>query len=141
MSKVMLEEKFFETWFDGCTVLLGDGAVNAMQDAVVLANYISALKINDAEAILKLFRQYQDERAPHARAAVTTSANLPSLFGRFNTLFRKLILNIPMWLWLMALSKARKSRPWISFFPSANDAGSQKPHYQPSLARTRPKDH
>ncbi|KAF9180629.1 hypothetical protein BGZ51_002543 [Haplosporangium sp. Z 767] len=143
ISKVMLEEKFFETWFDGRTVLLGDGAVNAMQDAVVLANYISSLKANDEEAILELFKQYRDERAPHARAAVKTSANLTRLFGRtwFNALLRKLLLYIPKWLWLMTLSKARKCRPQISFLPPANDIGSQKPHYQPSLERTRPKDH
>ncbi|KAF9953740.1 hypothetical protein BGZ70_000137 [Mortierella alpina] len=93
MSKVMLEEKFFETWHGGRTVLLGDachkmtpaaglGAVSALQDAVVLANYMSALKTNDPEDITKLFKYYQEERAPQTRAAVATSANLTRLFGR-----------------------------------------------------------
>ncbi|KAF9345400.1 hypothetical protein BGX26_003168 [Mortierella sp. AD094] len=51
ISKVFLEEKLFETWYHGRTVLIGDachkflpsagqGAVNAMQDAVILANCI-----------------------------------------------------------------------------------------------------
>ncbi|KAG0031944.1 hypothetical protein BGZ82_006737 [Podila clonocystis] len=48
ISKVMLEEKVFETWYSGRTVLLGDacrklkssgeaGAVMAIHDAVALA--------------------------------------------------------------------------------------------------------
>ncbi|KAG0053363.1 hypothetical protein BGZ83_001257 [Gryganskiella cystojenkinii] len=52
ISKVLLEHKLFKTWYSGRTVLIGDGkkgplamlpsagqgAVNAMQDAVILSN-------------------------------------------------------------------------------------------------------
>ncbi|KAF9992063.1 hypothetical protein BGZ80_008736, partial [Entomortierella chlamydospora] len=49
ISKIFLEEKVFQTWYHGRSVLIGDachkllpgggeGAVMAMKDAVVLAN-------------------------------------------------------------------------------------------------------
>ncbi|CAO3564958.1 unnamed protein product [Mortierella alpina] len=151
MSKVMLEEKFFETWYGGRTVLLGDachkmtpaaglGAVSALQDAVILANYMSVLKTNDPEEITKLFKYYQMERAPQTRAAVATSANLTRVFGRtwFSALLRMLLPYTPKWLWFLMLSKSRLCRPQISFLPPANDKGSKRPLHQPSLDRTRP---
>ncbi|KAF8952622.1 hypothetical protein BGZ52_004995, partial [Haplosporangium bisporale] len=73
MSKVMLEEIVFETWYSGRTVLLGDachkmnpsggaGAINAIHDAVTLANWMSTLRNSDDKVILKVFKEYRAER-------------------------------------------------------------------------------
>ncbi|KAG0293592.1 hypothetical protein BGZ96_002637 [Linnemannia gamsii] len=76
ISKVMLEEKVFKTWYSGRTVLMGDachklhpsgghGAVMAMHDAVALANLIYALPSNDSKSIQQAFADYKAERMPH----------------------------------------------------------------------------
>ncbi|KAG0277550.1 hypothetical protein BGZ95_005752 [Linnemannia exigua] len=73
ISKVMLEEKLFETWYHGGIVLLGDGGMNAMQDAVILANSIYDLTDLRPESIAAAFRDYKDQRYPHAKRQVTNS--------------------------------------------------------------------
>ncbi|KAG9071676.1 hypothetical protein KI688_005889 [Linnemannia hyalina] len=75
MSKVMLEEKVFETWYSGRTVLLGDAAKLAMHDAVALANLIytlpsSPLSIEDTTT---LFSTYWTERYPAALEELQSS--------------------------------------------------------------------
>ncbi|KAF9117682.1 hypothetical protein BG015_006895, partial [Linnemannia schmuckeri] len=74
ISKVMLEEKVFKTWYNCRTVLLGDachkmspsggaGASNAMHDAIALANRINGLPFHPiASEIEAAFKEYQDER-------------------------------------------------------------------------------
>ncbi|KAG0373978.1 hypothetical protein BGX24_010987 [Mortierella sp. AD032] len=81
MSRVLLEEKVFETWYNGRTVLLGDaahkinplggrGAVCAMKDAVALANLIYTLPITPSSTpsslklITNIFEEYRAERYP-----------------------------------------------------------------------------
>ncbi|KAF9583995.1 hypothetical protein BGW38_007917, partial [Lunasporangiospora selenospora] len=82
ISKVMLEEKLFDTWYGGRMVLIGDGAVSAMQDAVCLANCLYELSENPTtEEISKVFANYQDERYPLAKTAYDTSHRLGSIVG------------------------------------------------------------
>ncbi|KAK5796906.1 hypothetical protein F5H01DRAFT_418834 [Linnemannia elongata] len=71
ISKVMLEEKVFKTWYDCRTVLIGDachkfnpaggvGAANAMHDAIALANRINGLPFHPiAEEIEDAFKAYK----------------------------------------------------------------------------------
>ncbi|KAI7824878.1 hypothetical protein BC939DRAFT_137020 [Gamsiella multidivaricata] len=77
ISKVMLEEKLFETWNGGRTVLIGDachkmhpaaglGAVSAIHDAVVLASRLYELPSTEQQDIEKVLRDYRDERYPLA---------------------------------------------------------------------------
>ncbi|KAF8946751.1 hypothetical protein BGZ47_011495 [Haplosporangium gracile] len=67
ISKVKLEEKVFETWYSGRTVLIGDEAwaTNALHDTIVLANLINELPFypNNKE-VEAAFKAYQDERMP-----------------------------------------------------------------------------
>jgi len=91
-ATILLEEKMFETWYHGRTVLIGDavhkmhpasgqGCVNAMQDAVVLANCL--YEISDgkapvtAETIAEVFSDYREQRYSHAKVQVEI-ANLRS---------------------------------------------------------------
>ncbi|KAG0339943.1 hypothetical protein BG000_001028 [Podila horticola] len=75
MSKVMLEEKVFDTWYDGRVVLLGDachklvpsagqGGVTAMHDAVTLANWIATLQAPSLSELETAFKEYRAERFP-----------------------------------------------------------------------------
>ncbi|KAG0029272.1 hypothetical protein BGZ81_003979 [Podila clonocystis] len=84
ISKVMLEEKLFDTWHAGRTVLLGDachklnpaggaGAMTAIQDAVALANWISTLQAATLPDIEAIFKEYKAERYPVAKQAVATT--------------------------------------------------------------------
>ncbi|KAF9166435.1 hypothetical protein BGX21_001131 [Mortierella sp. AD011] len=90
ICKVMLEEKLFETWTYGRTVLLGDachkmnpsgglGAQTAMGDAVVLANYINTLITVESEEVEKALKAYKNERYPISRDAVKTSASMSNI--------------------------------------------------------------
>ncbi|KAG0266141.1 hypothetical protein BG011_003128 [Mortierella polycephala] len=78
ISKVFLEEQLFETWHHGRTVLIGDschtmlpgagqGATNAMQDAVILANCLVELKDLKLNTIRFALEDFQEQRYRHAR--------------------------------------------------------------------------
>ncbi|KAG0301284.1 hypothetical protein BGZ98_008492 [Dissophora globulifera] len=93
ISHVALEGKFFETWYAGRTVLIGDachkmypsaaqGANAAIQDAIVLSNYLYSMNDMQPETITKAFEGYHQERVDSARQAHETSE-------RFRQLFRK----------------------------------------------------
>ncbi|KAG0262252.1 hypothetical protein BG011_000158 [Mortierella polycephala] len=67
ISKVFLEDKLFDTWNFGRTVLIGDGAVNAFQDAVILANCIYEMSSVTHENISAALKDYRSQRYPHAK--------------------------------------------------------------------------
>ncbi|KAG0040420.1 hypothetical protein BGZ82_002843 [Podila clonocystis] len=115
MSKVMLEEIVFDTWYGGRTVLLGDachkmnptggvGGVVAMHDAVTLANWLSTLRYARDKEILEVFKA---------------------------TMKR-----IPRWLWKRICLKMVGARHQASFLPLVEDNAPVKPLYQPSLHKT-----
>ncbi|KAF8940330.1 hypothetical protein BGZ58_006977 [Dissophora ornata] len=62
ISKVALEDKMFETWHYGRCVLIGDGAVNALQDSVILANCIYDLPSLATKDITAAFKDYREQR-------------------------------------------------------------------------------
>ncbi|KAG9061268.1 hypothetical protein KI688_007606 [Linnemannia hyalina] len=73
VSKVYFEDKLFETWTHGRTVLIGDaahmllpssgaGAVNAMQDAVLLANNLYDIRPTNFKNIRTALSDYKNER-------------------------------------------------------------------------------
>ncbi|KAG0029241.1 hypothetical protein BGZ81_003989 [Podila clonocystis] len=151
ISKVMLEEKVFDTWHGGRTVLLGDachklnpsggaGALTAIHDAVALANWISTLhkpKLADIEAI---FAEYRAERFPVAKEAVGTTKLFKSMGGKgiVSALSKSLFRHMPRWLMRMIRLKMVAVRPQLSFLPLVKDKGPVPPKYQPSLEKTLP---
>ncbi|KAG9061273.1 hypothetical protein KI688_007611 [Linnemannia hyalina] len=70
VSKVYFEDMLFETWNHGRTILIGDGmrntlgagAVNAMQDAVLLANHLYDIFPTSFENIKAALTEYKEER-------------------------------------------------------------------------------
>ncbi|KAF9314432.1 hypothetical protein BG006_003939, partial [Podila minutissima] len=94
ISRVFLEDKLFSTWHHRRTVLIGDachkllpsagqGAVTAMQDAVVLANCIyemASANIENVEAALADFRL---QRYEHVKIQYEKSkANAKIIYGQ-----------------------------------------------------------
>ncbi|KAG9319892.1 hypothetical protein KVV02_003256 [Mortierella alpina] len=78
LSKVMLEDKYFHTWWHLRTVLMGDachnhlpfggqGANQAILDSVHLVNQLYAIPSGSLEDIAKSFKAYHANRSPNAR--------------------------------------------------------------------------
>ncbi|KAK3809181.1 MAG: hypothetical protein J3Q66DRAFT_391538 [Benniella sp.] len=149
VSKVMLEEKLFDTWHAGRTCLIGDachkmypsaglGAVSAIQDAVVLANCIYELSNNPSvDEISKAFHLYKSERYPHAKAAFDTSHRLAGLVGQswYNEVFRAMLRYMPKSVFTRSLQVMYSYRPQVSFLDYVQDLGEIKPAPQPSMNR------
>ncbi|KAF9124987.1 hypothetical protein BGW39_007753 [Mortierella sp. 14UC] len=150
VSKVMLEEKVFDTWHHGRTVLLGDachklnpsgghGAVTAMHDAIALANLIYASPSKRQKDITTIFEEYHKERLP----AVIESFNNSQLFskmmdrGIMGYLFLYFMTHMPMWLWRLALSKTVRYRPQVGFLPAIPLQGTVAPFVSPSELKAR----
>ncbi|KAG0076343.1 hypothetical protein BGZ90_008815 [Linnemannia elongata] len=77
-SRIFLEEKLFDTWYHGRVVLIGDachkllpsagqGAVNAMQDAAILANCLYDLESRRRKDIIAAFQDYKEQRYKHVK--------------------------------------------------------------------------
>ncbi|ORX85485.1 FAD/NAD(P)-binding domain-containing protein [Basidiobolus meristosporus CBS 931.73] len=106
ISKVVLEEKLYETWHHGRVVLIGDschkmlpnsgrGAVNAMLDAVILTNALFSITGREkpsSEKIAGAFEEYYQERYPHAVAELERSRRMARVVAGqswFDTVARK----------------------------------------------------
>ncbi|KAF8979484.1 hypothetical protein BGZ52_004854 [Haplosporangium bisporale] len=124
ISKVTLEEKVFQTWYGGRTVLIGDachklnpaggaGAVTTIQDAATLANWICTLQSKKASEIEDSFKEYHAERYPLVKAAYESSKIFNHVGG-----------------------KMASARPQLSFLPLVKDTGLAKPMPQASLDKT-----
>ncbi|OAQ29847.1 FAD/NAD(P)-binding domain-containing protein [Linnemannia elongata AG-77] len=128
MTKVMLEEKVFRTWYDCRTVLIGDachkfnpqggvGATNAMHDAIVLANLINGLPFHPvAEEIEAAFKAYQDERFQWVLDAFNSSKVHRTMMGQ------------------RIQEKTCSYRPQVAFLPLIKNTGRVHPAQQPSLS-------
>ncbi|KAG0375554.1 hypothetical protein BGX24_008947 [Mortierella sp. AD032] len=116
ISKVMLEEKVFDTWYSGRVVLLGDachklhpsgghGAVTAIHDAIALANLIYALPSRTASDVTTIFQEYQEERHPAVMESFKKSQILAKNMekGLVGAFFLFVTTRMPLWLWKLAV--------------------------------------
>ncbi|KAG0062482.1 hypothetical protein BGZ89_010620 [Linnemannia elongata] len=147
ISKVMLEEKVFKTWYGGRTVLMGDachklspaggaGAGNALQDAVVLANYIHALPLHPVvEEIEAAFEAYKTDRIEWCEKAYATSKMLQSVVdkGIKPMIVRFMMRNMPEFMKRRVAEQMYSSRPQVAFLPLDETPASVKPTHQRSL--------
>ncbi|KAG0000464.1 hypothetical protein BGZ80_010033 [Entomortierella chlamydospora] len=139
ISKVFLEEKLFETWYYGRTVLIGDachkflpsagqGAVNAMQDAVVLANHIYEMGEATPENITAAFKEYRDERYGPAKRLMAKSKLLAILqYGMTwkDRLIRYIMFNvIPDGIKMKQFYKDTMHRPQVSYLEYVEARGT-----------------
>ncbi|KAF9905574.1 hypothetical protein EC991_001535 [Linnemannia zychae] len=152
IAKVMLEEKVFETWSSGRTVLIGDachkfnpaggaGAVNAMHDALTLANYVNALPHHpSADQITHAFKAYREERIQWVQEAFDTSKFFKVMAAKtiVSKIIRLCAKYMPASVQRRASVRMAINRPQISFLPRVDDTGSVRPALQPSLDAKTP---
>ncbi|KAG0278204.1 hypothetical protein BGZ95_004482 [Linnemannia exigua] len=132
ISKVVLEEKFFTTWYHRRTVLLGDachkclpfggqGATMAIQSAVALANAIYEDLPTSQADVTNVFKKYFEERRGAGAAAVFASSTSGALMhkqGIVGNVIRYFGLNwFPNWIFQKGLEFANTHRPQLVFLP------------------------
>ncbi|KAF9899878.1 hypothetical protein BX616_002801 [Lobosporangium transversale] len=151
ISKVYLEEKLFDTWHYGRTVLIGDaahkmspsqgqGAVNALEDAVILANCLYDIAETPTyQNITEAFKEYKEQRFPHVKFHFQDSAMKARLvFGQTwsDQLLRKIFVGyMPQYVRLNEIIKAGTYKPQCLFLPLAPKRGTKDPLPQKPLKR------
>ncbi|CAO3565413.1 unnamed protein product [Mortierella alpina] len=141
ISKVMLEEKLFETWSYGRVVLIGDachkmhpsaglGAVAAIQDAAVLSDLLFHLPVHASlQDITNAFESYREDRYPIAQQSYEARYQMSHLNEQswISNFIRKVMNNLPKWIWYRALDRLYEYRPQVSFLPKVDDRGDVPP--------------
>ncbi|KAF9978034.1 hypothetical protein BGZ73_003961 [Actinomortierella ambigua] len=132
ISRVMLEEKHFDTWYEGRTVLIGDachkmlpaggqGANQTIMDAICIANLLQELPKDSVEDITKAFQRYYEIRAPNARKTTINSArfgHLLSSAGFVANLKRRIFFNyVPASVRLKGTDAILASKPILNYMP------------------------
>ncbi|KAF9087644.1 hypothetical protein BGX23_007964 [Mortierella sp. AD031] len=137
ISRVFLEDKLFETWHHGRTVLIGDGkllpsaglgAVTSMQDAIVLANCLYEMKDLTPESIIEAFDDFKNERYSRVKNQCESSrSNAQILYGKslFERFLRSVVFNvIPESVKLKGGYKGMEFRPQATFIPQVPNRGT-----------------
>ncbi|KAF9147810.1 hypothetical protein BG015_010490 [Linnemannia schmuckeri] len=110
VSKIMLEEKFFESWYEDRVVLLGD---------------VDMPSTNQKD-ITRVFETYYRQRAKIARLALGNSRQFGKVMGDrgpISQLVRKIFLNhIPARISKQANTQRIQYRPQLHFLPPAPTA-------------------
>ncbi|KAG0033415.1 hypothetical protein BGZ81_008501 [Podila clonocystis] len=138
ISRVVLGEKLHQSWFHKRTVLIGDachkmlpnsgrGGVNAILDAVVLANAIYEMGDHSAANVQAAFQQYYDERFPLAEADFYASRQAARLFAGQtwkDRSIRFVIFNmLPGFAQRQIYAKWLSYRPQLSYLPQVKKRG------------------
>ncbi|KAF9100049.1 hypothetical protein BGX27_000493 [Mortierella sp. AM989] len=136
ISKVCLAEKNFQTWFHGRTVLIGDachkmlpgagqGALMAMQDAVVLANGLYRLVDKSSAGITAVFEDYYRLHHPDAEQRIKNGEHTTELMSGKSWTYqfiRYAYFNfMPYWLLKHLFKKEYGYRPQIAWLPRVVD--------------------
>ncbi|KAF8945123.1 hypothetical protein BGZ47_003214 [Haplosporangium gracile] len=144
VSKVYFEDMLFETWNHGRTVLIGDGqlhllnfyllpssgagAVNAMQDAVLLANHIYDIYPTSFENIKQALNDYKDERFDAIKDQYPQSyMSAKLMYGHTlsERMLRQVVFNwIPKSMMSKQLTKDTAYRPQANFIPQVPKRGT-----------------
>ncbi|KAF9970346.1 hypothetical protein BGZ73_006947, partial [Actinomortierella ambigua] len=140
ISKVRLEEKLYTTWNYKRCALMGDachkffpyggqGAINAMLDAVVLANVLKACPSTNVQDIERCLDAYQVERLPGARLSHATVSKGATLCQRnfMGSIARFIYPNIPRNIVIAQWDKVHAYRPQASFLPLIEPEGTSRP--------------
>ncbi|KAG9061259.1 hypothetical protein KI688_007597 [Linnemannia hyalina] len=139
VSKVYYEDMLFETWTHGRTILIGDaahkllpssgaGAVNAMQDAVLLANHLYDIKPTSFENIKLALNAYKEERFDAVKDQYPQSyMSAKLIYGHsiLERIIRYVIFNwLPKSVQKKQLIRDSAYRPQANFLPLAPKRGT-----------------
>ncbi|KAG0027284.1 hypothetical protein BGZ82_009046 [Podila clonocystis] len=120
ISRVYIEEKIFQTWNYGRTALIGDGAVNAIQDAVILVNCIYDIEDVNHENIKAALADYKSQRVDQASFQMNNSRMIGRMmYGQkmSERMIRNIVYNLPKSIQSKNHFKAATYRPMINFLP------------------------
>ncbi|KAF9191658.1 hypothetical protein BGZ51_006877 [Haplosporangium sp. Z 767] len=141
ISKIMLEEKFFEAWYEDRVVLLGDachkvvpsaglGANLAILEAVHLCNLLVDMPTVSLKDITTVFEAYYEQRGTIAKAALSKSRQFGKTMGDrgpISGFIRKVFFNhTPDWMMRLSNTQRVQYRPQLHFLPQAPQRGSVK---------------
>ncbi|KAF9538397.1 hypothetical protein EC957_006772 [Mortierella hygrophila] len=156
VSKVYFEDKLFETWNHGRTVLIGDaahmllpssgaGAVNAMQDAVLLANHLYDINPTNFKNVKTALSDYKNERFEAIKDQYPQShISAKIIFGHtlWERIIRYIVFNwLPKSLQNKQMVKDTAYRPQANFLSQAPKRGTMDTIPQnPSKRIQREKD-
>ncbi|CAO3574424.1 unnamed protein product [Mortierella alpina] len=136
VSKVLLEEKMYRTWYNGRVVLVGDachkivpffgqGASQAILDCACLVNMLNELPTTETPDLTRIFQKYVDLRSEPAKVASDSSREFADLIydqGFKADLARNIVLRFtPTWLLRMITGTINASRPSLKFMPPAKN--------------------
>ncbi|KAG0366221.1 hypothetical protein BGZ54_005655 [Gamsiella multidivaricata] len=128
ISKVVLEEKVFETWKHGRTVLIGDGALNAILDAVILANAIYEMPTANQKNITKAFDDFYEERFPTMKKELSASQQMSTVMAGktwLDSAARWVLLKlVPKYFKEKSLEYTLQYRPQALFLPRIESTGT-----------------
>ncbi|KAG0210649.1 hypothetical protein BGX28_009075 [Mortierella sp. GBA30] len=141
LFKVMLEDKYFQTWWHLRTVLMGDachkhlpfggqGANQAILDSVHLVNQLYAIPSASLEDVAKSFNAYHANRSSNARDVYKSTGMVASILSnrRFGSeTIRHLALSkTPKWLNDLGMDGMNSDRPVLCFLPPPNVQATAK---------------
>ncbi|KAG0242794.1 hypothetical protein BGW41_003470 [Actinomortierella wolfii] len=142
ISRVMLEDRWFHTWYDGRTVLVGDGANQAIIDCVVLANLIHELPSKDLKALDRAFTRYFEIRGETTKEVIANSKTLGHVVsaksGFFAPLIRKVVFKLASTeMFQKQVKKAMAGRPALNYLPKPTASGTMKDPF-PEMTANHP---
>ncbi|KAG0376825.1 hypothetical protein BGX24_007168 [Mortierella sp. AD032] len=139
VSKVYFEDKLFQTWNHDRIVLIGDaahkmlpstgaGAVNAMQDAVILANCLYDITPTNFDTVKTALEEYKNQRFKDIKdqyAQTYYAAKLQYGHTLAERLLRHVIFNwLPQSMLIDQMQKESAFRPQANFMPQAPRRGT-----------------
>ncbi|KAG0278203.1 hypothetical protein BGZ95_004481 [Linnemannia exigua] len=139
ISKVMLEDKYFTTWYYKRTVLLGDachkmlsfggqGATMGIQSAVLLANLLFDIENTSEKEVTRVFKEYYDARSGPGKVAVKSSHETGTLIhmrGPAGKLLRHVGFNwTPKWAMKKSMDAYNKHKVQVSYLPFVKMRGT-----------------
>ncbi|KAI1308939.1 hypothetical protein EDD11_004148 [Mortierella claussenii] len=144
ISRVLVEQKLYDTWYHGRTVLLGDAETNEFLDAVVLANAIYELRDLSMRSITHAFKDYYQQRFPYIREQCTNSRQMTKLFCGYSMkerLTRYLILNwLPHSYHERLIEETGVYRPQANFMKHIENRGRMSVMPHPSVEQVSEKE-
>ncbi|KAK3810215.1 MAG: hypothetical protein J3Q66DRAFT_64581 [Benniella sp.] len=145
LSKIMLEDKYFSTWYHKRTVLMGDachkhlpfggqGANQAILDSVHLVNQLYGIPSNSLSDINLSFKNYYDNRSGNAKEVYKSTsmvATILSARGFISDVVRWIALaHTPQFINDLGMDGMNTDRPYLCFLPPPPGKGIIDPKPQ-----------